>query len=61
MKSLSRFLFLVGVVTAFGCQPEVGSDAWCEAIAEKEKGDLTMNEVGEFASNCIFKEYEDNE
>lgn len=61
MKLLSRILFLVTVTAAFGCEPEVGSDAWCENIAEKPKGELTMNEVSEFASNCIFKNYQNDE
>ncbi|MCZ6618369.1 MAG: DUF3012 domain-containing protein [Gammaproteobacteria bacterium] len=58
---LSRILFLIALTAGFGCEPEVGSDAWCEAIAEKPKGELTMNEVGEFARNCIFKNYETDE
>ena len=61
MKLSIKILFLFPLFAAFGCEPEVGSDAWCEAIAEKEKGELTMNEVSEFASNCIFKTYEVNE
>ncbi|MCZ6641815.1 MAG: DUF3012 domain-containing protein [Gammaproteobacteria bacterium] len=61
MKLLFRILFLVAALTAFGCEPEVGSDAWCENIAEKPKGDLTMNEVADFAKNCILKNYADDE
>ena len=61
MKLPSGILLLLTVVTACGCEPEVGSDAWCENIAEKPKGELTMNEVSEFASNCIFKKYADDE
>ena len=41
-----------------GCAPEVGSDAWCEAKVEKDKGDWTTNEASEFAGNCIFKNYD---
>ena len=42
-----------------GCSPEVGSDAWCEDMAEKDKGDWTANEATEFARSCIFKSYDD--
>ena len=42
------------------CAPEVGSDAWCEDMAETSKGDWTANEAAEFAKSCIFKEYDDN-
>jgi hypothetical protein len=43
------------------CAPEVGSDAWCEDMAEKPKGDWTANEAADFAKHCIFKTYEDDE
>ncbi|NIP13789.1 MAG: DUF3012 domain-containing protein [Pseudomonadales bacterium] len=42
-----------------GCSPEEGSDAWCEDMAEKDKGDWTANEATEFARSCIFKSYDD--
>ncbi len=61
MKLLFRILFFIVVAAAFGCEPEVGSDAWCENVAEKPKGELTMNEVAEFAKNCILKNYEDDD
>ena len=37
-----------------GCSPEVGSEAWCEDMKEKPKGDWTANETGEYAKNCVF-------
>ena len=57
LKDEIIFLFVL-VLTA--CAPEVGSDAWCEDMAEKSKGDWTANEAAEFAKSCIFKNYEDN-
>ncbi len=57
LKAVTVFLFVL-VLTA--CAPEVGSDAWCEDMAEKSKGDWTANEAAEFAKSCIFKNYEDN-
>jgi len=43
------------------CAPEVGSDAWCEDMANKPKGDWTANEAAEFAKSCIFKSYDEEE
>ncbi len=37
-----------------GCSPEVGSDAWCENMAEKQKGDWTANEAANYARHCLF-------
>lgn len=50
------FLF-VSISTA--CAPEIGSEAWCEDMAEKSKGDWTANEAAEFAKSCVFKKYDD--
>jgi hypothetical protein len=41
------------------CAPEVGSDAWCEDMVEKPKGDWSANEAAEFARSCVFKSYDD--
>ncbi len=56
-KAVTISLF-VSVLAA--CAPEVGSDAWCEDMAEKSKGDWTANEAAEFAKSCVFKKYDDN-
>ena len=37
------------------CEPEVGSEAWCEKMDDKAKGDWTANEATEYAKSCIFK------
>ena len=50
------FLLALGVS---GCAPEVGSEKWCEDMAEKPKGDWTANEAKAFAENCLFKSYDD--
>ncbi len=41
------------------CEPEVGSDAWCENMVDKAKGDWTANEATAFARSCVFKAYDD--
>ena len=43
-----------------GCAPEVGSDRWCENMADKPKGDWTANEAGDFAKNCIVRNYDND-
>ena len=49
-------LVLITVVFfSAGCAPEVGSEAWCNKMAEKPKGDWTANEAKEYTKNCIFK------
>jgi hypothetical protein len=44
-----------------GCQPEVGSDRWCEKMADTPKSDWSVNDAKAFAQHCIFKEYSDDE
>jgi len=51
---------LIAFLTLGACAPEVGSDAWCEALAEKSKGDWSVNEATEFASSCVFKTYDED-
>lgn len=53
MKKLVLVIAVVGLVAA--CTPKVGSPEWCEAIQEKQKGELTMNEAKDFAKHCVFK------
>lgn len=48
-------LALVAILTLVGGCAPVGSEAWCEKMAEKPKGDWTANEASEYAKNCIFK------
>nr|NIS43113.1 DUF3012 domain-containing protein [Desulfuromonadales bacterium] len=45
-------MLLLGLVAA--CDPEVGSEAWCQDMKEKPKGDWTVNEAADFAEHCIL-------
>lgn len=55
MKSIFRtFLFSSLYLLLIACQPEVGSEAWCEDMKEKPKGDWTINETGLYTKHCIF-------
>ena len=46
-------LSLILTVFLFGCT-EVGSEAWCKDMKQKDKGDWTANETADFAKHCIF-------
>lgn len=48
------------LVFVCGCAPEIGSDAWCESMVDKDKGDWSTNEATEFARSCIFKDYSED-
>ena len=60
MNRTNCLMIFALLILVSGCAPEVGSDAWCEAMLEKDKGDWTANEATEFAGNCIFKSYEED-
>jgi hypothetical protein len=57
MKNLFKHatLALVLAFAVVGCAPEVGSEAWCNKLKEKPKGDWTANEAGDFAKHCLLK------
>ena len=46
----------IGLLVAWvsACSPEVGSERWCKAMADKPKGDWTANEAAEYAKSCVF-------
>ncbi|GAA4649445.1 hypothetical protein GCM10023116_17190 [Kistimonas scapharcae] len=46
-------LLFTTLITA--CSPEVGSEAWCNGLQEKPKGDWTANEATDYAKHCVFK------
>lgn len=47
--------------TQAGCEPEVGSDEWCEDMVDTPKADWSANDVKAFAENCVFKSYEEED
>ncbi len=56
--AISRWLASALVVLACSlsaCAPEVGSERWCEALAEKPRGDWTANEALDYARHCIIR------
>lgn len=52
-------LLIIAALGISACEPEVGSDRWCKAMKEKDKGDWTANEATDFMKHCIveIKEY----
>jgi hypothetical protein len=56
MKNARYAALLLGsLILLAGCSPKVGSDAWCEKMQDKERGDWTMNEAADFARHCILR------
>ena len=37
------------------CSPEIGSQAWCDHMQGKPKGDWSANEAADYAKHCLFK------
>ena len=37
------------------CTPEVGSEAWCEAMDETPTGDWIVNQAAAFARHCLLE------
>ena len=57
--NIVRTIATVALIGLCGCAPEVGSKAWCEDLAEKSKGDWTVNESMEYAKSCIIRTDDD--
>ena len=60
MTRKSIRLALAGCCVAFAlfaiaCSLFVGSEAWCEKMAEKPKGDWSTKEAADYAKHCLFE------
>ena len=56
MKTLLQLLTAgVALLLLSGCEPEVGSEAWCEEMESTPKGDWTMNAASDYAKHCLLK------
>jgi hypothetical protein len=45
-------VFSLGIVA---CSLQVGSDAWCEKMKDKDKDKWSAEDAGNFAKHCILK------
>ncbi len=53
---MNRLLTLIATLMLLtACSPEVGSQAWCDQLNDKPKGDWTANEATDYAKHCLFK------
>ena len=60
MSNFSNRIAVLGFALVFSlgvaaCSPEVGSDAWCEMIKERDKMKWTTEDAANFAKHCIFR------
>ena len=54
VRALLALILITACAGLSGCAPEVGSERWCEAMAEKPKGDWTANEALDYAEHCLI-------
>lgn len=54
MKIFSVMALVCSVTLLTACAPEVGSEAWCNAIKEKPKGEWTLDETRDYTKHCLF-------
>lgn len=55
LRRVFVLVMLAALVPLAACAPEVGSERWCNKMKEKDKGDWTASEAGDFAKHCLFK------
>lgn len=51
---LRMCLFILPLAALAACAPEVGSERWCKAMADKPKGEWTANEALAYAEHCLI-------
>ena len=51
---IRSFLIILPLAALAACAPEVGSERWCKAMAEKPKGEWTANEALAYAEHCLI-------
>ena len=55
VMKLFRLAVFAGLAALLGaCSPDVGSEAWCQDMKQKAKGDWTASEATNFAKHCIL-------
>jgi hypothetical protein len=56
---MSKLITLTGLVLLLSGCAEVGSERWCNNMADKPKGDWSTNEATDYAKHCVFKSDDD--
>jgi len=54
-KTILSTLAAAFFLSLTACAPEVGSEAWCTDMKQKDKAEWTANQATDFAKNCVFK------
>ena len=58
MQLLKTLIYSAALLGSFllitACNPEVGSEDWCQMMKDKAKGDWTANEAADYTRFCIF-------
>jgi len=54
-NALRTILLILATLALAACEPEVGSEEWCEKMNEKPKGEWTIDETGDYTKHCMFK------
>jgi hypothetical protein len=54
MNIIKRLLVIIALGTLGACAPEVGSEAWCKDMADKDKADWSTNEALDYAKHCVL-------
>ena len=57
-SSWSIYAVLLLTLALAACEPEVGSDKWCQKMVDTPKGDWSTNDATAFAEHCVFKKYD---
>ncbi|NIN35260.1 MAG: DUF3012 domain-containing protein [Gammaproteobacteria bacterium] len=55
MKIIILSIYIVIMLLLIGCSPEVGTEAWCNDLSEKPKGEWTSNEAADYTRHCLFR------
>ena len=55
MRTVTLSLLLVSTFALAGCEPKVGSERWCENLAEKPKSEWSLAEAGDYTRHCLIE------
>ncbi|MDH4101098.1 MAG: DUF3012 domain-containing protein, partial [Nitrospirota bacterium] len=58
MRTVQRILLgtaaIVVLAAGVACAPAPGTEAWCNKMKEKPKGEWTANEAADYAKHCVL-------